>query len=57
VFLLFYLPQRRFWALVKMSSQEVTVLVAGMSNRNPRDFDPFFEQITNDLKQVSGNSH
>jgi cytochrome c biogenesis protein len=57
VFLLFYLPQRRFWALVKMSSQEVTVLVAGMSNRNPRDFDPFFEQVTSNLKQIDGNSH
>lgn len=56
IFLLFYLPQRRFWALVKTPSQEVTVLLAGMSNRNPRDFDPFFEQITTKLKQVNGNS-
>jgi len=57
VFLLFYLPQRRVWILIKAPTQEVNVLLAGMSNRNPRDFDPFFEQITNDLKQVSGNSH
>jgi cytochrome c biogenesis protein len=57
VFLLFYLPQRRFWALIKRPSQEVNILLAGMSNRNPRDFDPLFEQITNSLKQVNGNSH
>ena len=57
VFLLFYLPQRRLWVLVKTQAQGVTILLAGMSNRNPRDFDPFFDQITNKLKQLNGNSH
>ncbi|OUR64888.1 cytochrome C biogenesis protein ResB [Methylophaga sp. 42_25_T18] len=57
VFLLFYLPQRRLWVLVKTQAQGVTVLLAGMSNRNPRDFDPFFDQLTNTLKQLNGNSH
>jgi len=57
VFLLFYLPQRRFWALAKTQQQGTTVILAGMSNRNPRDFEPFFEQISNSLKQNDGNSH
>ena len=56
VFLLFYLPQRRFWALVKTSGSQTNVLLAGMSNRNPREFDGFFEQIVEQLKQDNGNS-
>lgn len=56
VFILFYLPQRRIWALVKTQQSEVIVLLAGMSNRNPRDFDPFFVQVTDGLKQLKGNS-
>jgi len=56
VFLLFYLPQRRFWALVKNKGHGSTIVLAGMSNRNPREFDLFFEQISKQLKQVSGNS-
>jgi len=56
VFLLFYLPQRRFWAIVKSKNNGANILLAGMSNRNPREFDLFFEQISNQLKQVSGNS-
>jgi hypothetical protein len=30
--------------------------LAGMSNRNPREFDGYFEQIGDELKQTSGNS-
>ncbi|RLA02663.1 MAG: cytochrome c biogenesis protein ResB [Gammaproteobacteria bacterium] len=56
IFLLFYLPQRRFWALVKNNGTGSTIIVAGMSNRNPREFDLFFEQISGDLKRVTGNS-
>jgi cytochrome c biogenesis protein len=56
VFLLFYLPQRRFWALVKANGHQTDILLAGMSNRNPREFDGYFEQISNELKQTSGNS-
>ena len=56
VFLLFYLPQRRFWAIVQRKDSGSNILLAGMSNRNPREFDLFFEQISNQLKQVSGNS-
>ena len=56
VFLLFYLPQRRFWAIVKNKGNGSHILLAGMSNRNPREFDLFFDQISDQLKQVSGNS-
>jgi len=56
VFLLFYLPQRRFWAIVKNNGNGANIVLAGMSNRNPREFDMFFEQIYTQLKQVSGNS-
>tara|TARA_R110002050_G_scaffold9504_1_gene32991 strand:+ start:127245 stop:129254 length:2010 start_codon:yes stop_codon:yes gene_type:complete len=56
VFLLFYLPQRRFWALVKENGSQTDILLAGMSNRNPREFDGYFEQISNELKQNAGNS-
>jgi cytochrome c biogenesis protein len=56
VFLLFYLPQRRFWAIVKESGNGADVQLAGMSNRNPREFDMFFEQIAVQLKVATGNS-
>jgi len=56
VFLLFYLPQRRFWALVKANGDQTDILLAGMSNRNPREFDGYFEQFSDELKQISGNS-
>lgn len=56
VFLLFYLPQRRFWALVKSNGNQTDILLAGMSNRNPREFDGFFEEITKELTDTTGNS-
>lgn len=56
VFLLFYLPQRRFWLIVKDAEQGAEILLAGMSNRNPREFELFFDYILEQLKQVSGNS-
>lgn len=56
VFLLFYLPQRRFWAIVKANNSGTDVLLAGMSNRNPREFDLFFEQVAEQLETATGNS-
>jgi cytochrome c biogenesis protein len=56
VFILFYLPQRRFWALIKQKDDESEIILAGMSNRNPRDFDMFFDQMREKLRQESGNS-
>ena len=56
VFLLFYLPQRRFWMIVKNKESNSMILLAGMSNRNPKEFDAFFEKTAQTLRQVSGNS-
>ncbi len=56
VFILFYLPQRRFWALVKQNNGESEIILAGMSNRNPRDFDMLFDQVSDKLRRASGNS-
>jgi cytochrome c biogenesis protein len=54
VFILFYIPQRRFWAYLRKDNEQTQLIVAGMSNRNPREFDDFFEQIVTELKP--GNS-
>ncbi|RKZ97650.1 MAG: cytochrome c biogenesis protein ResB, partial [Gammaproteobacteria bacterium] len=56
IFLLFYLPQRRFWVIVKENKSGSDLLLAGMSNRNPREFDTFFKHISQTLRRVSGNS-
>jgi cytochrome c biogenesis protein len=56
IFVLFYLPQRRFWMIVKENNSGSNIILAGMSNRNPREFDVFFKQISTNLRQVSGNS-
>jgi len=56
VFILFYLPQRRFWALVKQNNDGSEIILAGMSNRNPRDFDMLFDQVRDKLRRASGNS-
>lgn len=56
IFLLFYLPQRRFWVIVKENKSGSDILLAGMSNRNPREFDVFFKHISQTLRRVSGNS-
>ncbi|MFZ1343374.1 cytochrome c biogenesis protein ResB [Thiothrix eikelboomii] len=46
VFLLFYVAQRRIWVLVKpLESGENEVILAGSSNRNPHDFDKYFQNL------------
>ncbi len=56
VFLLFYLPQRRFWLILKPENNKTTLLFSGMSNRNPYEFDSFFEQTQMQIKQaIDGN--
>lgn len=56
VFLLFYLPQRRLWLWLSRENNGTHVVLAGMSNRNPRDFDDYFEQVSSELKRSLGNS-
>lgn len=55
VFLLFYLPQRRFWVWLSREQDKTQVYLAGMTNRNPRDFDSYFEQVRS-LLQSRRNS-
>lgn len=50
IFLLFYLPQRRFWAWLTEQDGKTRVNLAGMSNRNAREFDSYFEQIKTRLQ-------
>jgi cytochrome c biogenesis protein len=56
VFLLFYLPQRRFWAWVTEKEGKSQIYLAGMTNRNPREFDSYFEDIKAKLQSESRNS-
>jgi len=56
VFLLFYLPQRRFWIWLSKENDKIRLDLAGMTNRNPREFDSVFEQIRDRLKAVTRNS-
>lgn len=56
VFLLFYLPQRRFWAWISRDSGMTRIDLAGMSNRNAREFDTYFEQIRLQLESAERNS-
>ncbi len=56
VFLLFYLPQRRIWLWLEPDGDDSKVLMAGTSNRNPREFDAVFTSQQQALAAVSGNS-
>lgn len=60
VFLLFYVAQRRIWVLVKpLESGENEVILAGSTNRNPHDFDQYFQRLRSAFQTVltaRGNS-
>jgi len=56
VFLLFYLPQRRFWIWLSQEEGQTRLDLAGMTNRNPREFDTAFELIRERLQAVTRNS-
>jgi cytochrome c biogenesis protein len=56
VFLLFYLPQRRFWIWLSQENGQTRLDLAGMTNRNPREFDTVFELISGKLQAVTRNS-
>lgn len=56
VFLLFYLPQRRFWIWLSPEDSRIRLDMAGMSNRNPREFDSAFELIRDRLQAITRNS-
>lgn len=54
IFLLFYLPQRRIWTVVKTQTQGVIILIAGVSNRTSHDFHSFFKQVIRELQKFDG---
>lgn len=58
VFIMFYLPQRRFWTWLEPAGNGTQVLAAGMTNRNPREFDNDFETMMQRLRAATeaGNS-
>lgn len=56
VFLLFYLPQRRIWLWLEPDGDDSKVLMAGTSNRNPREFDAVFASQQQALAAAGGNS-
>ncbi len=56
VFLLFYLPQRRMWIWLEADGNGSSVLMAGTSNRNPREFDAIFASQQQLLVGANGNS-
>ena len=56
IFLLFYLPQRRFWAWLTEDEGQTRIYLAGMTNRNAREFDDYFEQVKLQLQSGQRNS-
>jgi len=56
IFILFYLPQRRLWIRLMPNDNETGLLIAGMSNRNSREFAQYFDQIVQQLELNIGNS-
>ena len=56
IFLLFYLPQRRFWVWMSNEAGLTRVELAGMTNRNPRDFDETFDMVKQRLAAATRNS-
>ncbi|MDT8310882.1 MAG: cytochrome c biogenesis protein ResB [Methylophaga sp.] len=56
VFLLFYLPQRRMWLWLEADGNETSVLMAGTSNRNSREFNAVFARQKQLLVGANGNS-
>ncbi|PCJ31448.1 MAG: cytochrome C biogenesis protein ResB [Gammaproteobacteria bacterium] len=57
VFLLFYVPQRRLWLCFSKKGDTVELILAGMSNRDPREFEQFFETMFQQLKLTIGQRH
>ncbi|HPY41623.1 MAG TPA: cytochrome c biogenesis protein ResB, partial [Thiolinea sp.] len=53
VFLLFYVAQRRIWIFVKpLDSGENEVILAGSTNRNPHEFDNYFQRLRSAFQTV-----
>ena len=59
VFLLFYVPHQRLWAIVKPVESGAEILLAGSRTRHARDFSRYFGQISrtieNELTRTESN--
>ena len=52
VFLLFYVPHQRLWAIIKPGETGTDVLLAGMRTRHARDFSRYFMRISRTIDQL-----
>lgn len=53
VFLLFYVAHRRIWVFIKpLAMGETEVILAGTSNRNPNDFNSYFQRLQAAFQQA-----
>ena len=50
VFLLFYVPHQRLWAVVKPGTSGTDMLLAGSRTRHARDFSRYFRQISRTIE-------
>ena len=51
VFLLFYVPHQRLWAIIKSGESGTDVLLAGVRTRHARDFSRYFMRISRTIEQ------
>ena len=52
VFLLFYVPHQRLWALVKPGETGVEITLAGARTRHARDFSRYFKRISRTIAET-----
>ena len=50
VFLLFYVPHQRLWAIIKPVESGAEILLAGSRTRHARDFSRYFRQISRTIE-------
>jgi len=51
VFMMFYITHQRLWVMIKPRGAGSRVMLAGMGNRNQRDFSKTFDNLTSELDQ------
>ena len=51
VFMMFYITHQRLWVMIRPEGQGSRVMLAGMGNRNQRDFSKQFDKLGQELDQ------
>jgi len=51
VFMMFYITHQRLWVMIRPEGQGSRVMLAGMGNRNQRDFSKVFDSLGDELEQ------